>query len=69
MSGTVWGLIALGGIAVVAAGNLLRARRTGDRGCIGHFFVAASEMSAVELILNRTGILVFGAGVVGALVM
>lgn len=69
MSGTFWGILALGGIAVVAGANLLRARRTGDRGCIGHFFVAANEMSSIEWVMNRAGIAVFVGGVIGSLVL
>lgn len=67
MNGTAWGLIALGGIALVFAGNLLRYRRTGDRGCLGHFFVAAEEMASQEQVLNRLGIAVFVIGVVAGI--
>lgn len=64
MSGTAWGLIALGGTALVFAGNLLRYRRAGDRGCLGHFFVAPEEMAIQEQVFNRLGIAVFAIGAV-----
>lgn len=69
ISGTTWGLIALGGIALVFAGNLLRYRRTGGKGCLGHFFVAAEEMAIQEQVFNRLGIVVFAVGVVAAILV
>lgn len=68
MTGTMWGLVALGGIALVFAGNLLRYRRTGDRGCLGHFFVASEELAVPEQVLNRLGIVVFAVGVVAGII-
>ena len=64
MTDTVWGLIALGGIGLVALGNYLRFRRTSDRGCLGHFFVAAEDLTTREQLLNRVGIAVFFAGII-----
>lgn len=68
MTGTTWGLIALGGIGLVFAGNVIRYRRTGDKGCLGHFFVAAEDMATQEQVLNRLGIVVFVVGVVAGIV-
>lgn len=59
MSNTAWGFIALGGLAIVFAGNLLRARRTDDMSCLGHVFVSSDEMTTAELMLNRSGTIVF----------
>lgn len=69
MSGPVGGLIALFGIAIVAGANLLRSRRTGDRGCIGHFFVSARDLSSLEWAMNRSGIALFAVGIVGSFVI
>ncbi len=63
MTDTMWGLLGLLGIVVVVIGNALRARRTGDIGCLGHFFVSREEMTTVEMILNRSGIVLFFVGV------
>lgn len=68
MTNTMWGLVALGGIGLVAIGNYLRFRRTSDRGCLGHFFVAADELTMSEQVLNRSGIAIFATGVVVAIV-
>ena len=59
MTGTIWGLIALGGIGIVALANMLRARRTDDRGCRGEFFVPVDRMTGVEHVMNRAGIATF----------
>lgn len=64
MTDTMWALAALGGIALVAVANLLRFRRTEDRGCLGHFFVSAEDLTRAEWALNRFGIGVFVASVV-----
>ena len=69
MPGSAWGLVALAGLAVVVAGNLLRFRRTGDRGCLGHVFVSGEQLNTAEWILNRTGIVAFATGVVLAIVV
>lgn len=69
MSGPLGGLIALVGIAIVAGANLLRSRRTGDRSCIGHFFVPARDLSSLEWVMNRSGIAVFAIGIVGSFVI
>lgn len=63
-----WALFALGGLGVVVAGNALRARRTGDRRCLGHMFVSATELTVVERILNRAGIVAFVVGIALALI-
>lgn len=68
LTGTQWGLVALAGLAVVAIANALRARRTGRAGCLGQVFVAAHQLTRPELVLNRTGLVAFVAGVVLALV-
>lgn len=60
---TLWGLVALAGMAVVALGNYLRARRTDNMACLGHLFVKAEEMTWPERILNRGGIAMFFVGV------
>lgn len=64
MTGTAWGLVALAGLALVAVANLLRFRRTGDRGCLGHVLVPSDQLAAPELVLNRLGIAAFVGGVV-----
>ena len=69
MTGTTWGLIALGGIGIVAIGNILRARRTDDRGCMGEFFVSADRMTVVEHAMNRAGIATFVTGILLAVVL
>lgn len=69
MSGSAWGLVALAGLAVVVVGNLLRFRRTGDRGCLGHVFVSREQLNATEWALNRAGIVVFALGVALAIVV
>ena len=62
------GLLAFLGIGIVVIANALRARRTGNASCLGHFFVPADEMTTAEFILNRSGILIFAVGVVTAIV-
>lgn len=64
MTDTMWAFVALGGIGLVALGNYLRFRRTSDRGCLGHFFVAAENLTTTEHVLNRTGIAAFFTGIV-----
>lgn len=60
---TIMAFAALGGIGLVALGNLSRYRRTGNKGCLGHFFVDAEELETHEWLLNRTGIAVFALGI------
>lgn len=69
MSFDAWGLIALGGLAVVAAANLLRFRRTGNRSCLGQVFVPSEQMNRAEWVLNRLGMALFAGGVVAGLVL
>lgn len=69
MTDTMWGFVGLGGIGLVALGNYLRFRRTSDRGCLGHFFVAAEDLTTTEQVLNRTGIAIFFTGVVLAIAL
>lgn len=64
MTDTAWGFLALAGLGLVFIGNVLRARRTDNVGCLGHLFVAAENMTVPEQILNRGGIALFVAGVV-----
>lgn len=64
MTDSMWGLAALAGLVLVAVANLLRFRRTEDRGCLGHLFVAAEDLTRPEWALNRTGIAAFVVGVV-----
>ncbi len=59
MTDGMWALAALAGLVLVAVANLLRFRRTEDRGCLGHLFVAAEDPR-----LNRVGIAAFVVGVV-----
>lgn len=63
MSASMWGLVALAGLALVAAGNWLRFRRTDNRGCLGHLFVAAGDLTRPEWALNRGGVAAFVMGV------
>ncbi len=63
------GLLALVGLGIAVIANALRARRTGDISCLGHLFVSAEEMTTIELVLNRIGIVVFSVGVVVGLAM
>ena len=69
MSGSTWGLVALAGLALVVLGNLLRFRRTSDRGCLGHLFVAGEDLNPAEWTLNRAGIAAFLVGVVLAVAL
>lgn len=69
MNGSMWGIVALAGLALVAAGNLLRFRRTNDRGCLGHLFVARDHLEPTEWSLNRAGIATFAVGVVAAVIV
>lgn len=64
MSPTLWALLALAGIGLVYVANKLRMKRTDGCGCSGHFFVAASEMTTAEWLMNRSGIAVFGVGII-----
>lgn len=63
-----WGFAALLGIGIVFLGNVLRARRTKDAGCLGHLFVSAADMTLTEQVLNRSGIALFAIGIILALV-
>ncbi len=67
MTDTLWSFTPLAGLAIAFLANVLRARRTKDMSCLGHVFVSADQMTTVELVLNRTGIVVFVVGVVVAL--
>lgn len=67
MDGNLWSLTPLVGLALVFTANLLRFRRTEDRGCLGHLFVAARNLTRPEWALNRVGIATFAIGVVVAL--
>jgi hypothetical protein len=62
-----WTLAPLAGLALVVMANLLRFRRTEDRGCLGHLFIAAESLTRPEWALNRAGIAVFALGVVVSL--
>mgnify|MGYP006277475067 CR=1 FL=1 len=64
MTDTMWGVLALVGLGIVVIGNVLRARRTDNMGCLGHLFIQAQEMTMLERILNRGGIALFFAGVI-----
>ena len=68
MTGSTWALLALVGIGLVVIGNVLRARRTDNMGCLGHFFVQAQEMTPIERVLNRTGIAVFFVCIIASFV-
>ncbi len=67
MTDTLWSFTPLAGLALAFLANVLRARRTEDMSCLGHVFVSADQMTTVELILNRAGIVVFAVGLVVAL--
>ncbi len=67
MTDTLWTFTPLAGLAIAFLANVLRARRTEDMSCLGHVFVSADQMTTVELVLNRTGIVMFVVGVVVAL--
>ncbi len=67
MTDNLWSFAPLAGLAIAFLANVLRARRTEDMSCLGHVFVSADQMTTVELVLNRTGIVVFVVGVVVAL--
>lgn len=69
MTSTTWGLVALGGIGIVVVANALRAARTHNPNCLGHFFVSADQMTRTEHITNRAGIATFTVGVVAALLV
>lgn len=67
MTGTFWTFTPLIGLAIAFLGNALRARRTQNPGCLGHVFVASDELTTAELVLNRSGIVVFAIGLIVAL--
>lgn len=53
MDSDLWNLTPLVGLALVFAANLLRFRRTEDRGCLGHLFVATETLTRSEWALSR----------------
>lgn len=69
MTDTLWSFTPLAGLAIAFLANVLRARRTEDMSCLGHVFVSADQLTTVELVLNRTGIVVFAVGLVVALMV
>lgn len=69
MTDTMWAVLAFVGLGIVVIANTLRARRTGNINCLGHFFVSADEMTAIEHVLNRSGILIFVVGVVVSIIL
>lgn len=69
MTNTLWSFTPLVGLAIAFLANVLRARRTGDMSCLGHVLVSADQMTTAELVLNRTGIVLFVVGLVMALVV
>ena len=69
MTDTMWAMLAFVGLGIVVVANALRARRTENLNCLGHFFVSADDMTTVEHILNRSGIVIFVVGVVVSIVV
>lgn len=69
MTDTLWSFTPLAGLALAFVANVLRARRTRNMSCLGHVFVSADQMTTAELVLNRTGVVVFLAGVIVALIV
>ena len=63
MTDTVWALLGGLGLVLVILGNALRARRTKNVKCLGHLFVSTSKMTTPELLLNRSGIVLFVVGI------